>query len=329
MKKKIQRIYFVHQGLLSFVKKDLEILKAKYDVRAINNYRTPLLKVPRNIAGLLWCDLVFCWFGGPRFIAPVVLARLFRKKIVIVAGGYDVVKLPEIGYGNMTGGIRTRLQKLIFRLAHRIICISQSNKREAVTNAEIPNEKITMIYHGFEVSDINSTTKDNMAITIGRVSNFNLRRKGLLPFIDAAQYFPDVSFFLVGSIDKGIEANLPPELPSNLKLTGYVTDEELNNFLMRAKVYVQASMHEGFGCAVAEAMLYECIPVVSDCFALPEVVGDCGYLFEPDNFKDLKAKIQIALNDEESTGKKARSRIVSRFPIEARRKSLLDLIDSL
>lgn len=329
MVKKIQRIYFVHQGLLSFVKKDLEILETKFDVKPINNYHTPIFKIPRNIAGVLWCDLVFCWFGGPRFIAPIVLGRLFGKKIVIVAGGYDVVKLPEIGYGNMNGGIRTWLQKFIFKLAHRIICISQSNKREAVINAEIPAEKITMIYHGFDVPDINSTQKENMVITIGRVSKFNIRRKGLLPFIYVARFFPDVPFFLVGSIDKGIEASLPRELPSNLKLTGYVSDEELNKFLMRAKLYVQASMHEGFGCSVAEAMLYECIPVVSDCYALPEVVGDAGYYFEPGNIEDLKEKISIALQNGDETGKKARLRIENKFPVAFRKQNLIEIIESV
>jgi glycosyltransferase involved in cell wall biosynthesis len=129
-------------------------------------------------------------------------------------------------------------------------------------------------------------------------------------------------------MDNGIKEKIEDKMPPNVTLAGWVSDEELEDYFRRAKVYVQASMHEGFGCSVAEAMLHECIPVVSNCYALPEVVGNAGYLVITGSLEDLREKIEMALMDREGTGKKARARIEKLFSIEQRRNALHRLIDS-
>ena len=323
------KIYFVHQGLLSFVKKDLEILRQKHELRTANNFNATILKVPANLLGVLWCDVVFCWFGSPRFIVPIGLGRLLGKRVVIVAGGYDVASLPEIGYGNMRGGVIAAIQKQLFKIGHNIICISESNRKETICNAAVPAEKITMIYHGFHTPKTAGDDKEDMAITVGRVSEGNLSRKGLSHFIEAARFFPDIPFYMIGAVDETAKEALGEALPPNLTLTGYVTDEELKNYFSRSKVYVQASMHEGFGCSVAEAMQHGCIPVVSNVFALPEVVGDAGYVFQSQDLEDMRRKIELALKDNGTMAQKARKRVKHRYAIEDRKRKLLQLIETL
>ena len=72
----------------------------------------------------------------------------------------------------------------------------------------------------------------------------------------------------------------------NVELTGWLSDEDLLDAYRRAAVYVQASRHEGFGLAVAEAMLAGCVPVVMNVTAMPEVVGDAGVLIESQDPED-------------------------------------------
>ena len=111
-------------------------------------------------------------------------------------------------------------------------------------------------------------------------------------------------------------------------LAGFVEDKEMLNILSQAKVYVQVSEHEAFGCAIAEAMLCECVPVVSRVGAIPEVVGDCGYYVDILDHKEKAEKIKLALKDTQ-TGKIARKRIIENFTLERRREELLKAVSSL
>ena len=97
----------------------------------------------------------------------------------------------------------------------------------------------------------------------------------------------------------------------------------------RAKVYVQVSIHESFGCSVAEAMLCECIPVVSRRAALPEVVGDCGYYVNDLNPESVAEKIKEALLVSDGLGKRASERIKTVFPLKKRKVELLKAIKEL
>ncbi len=87
----------------------------------------------------------------------------------------------------------------------------------------------------------------------------------------------------------------------------------------RAAVYVQASRHEGFGLAVAEAMLAGCVPVVMNVTAMPEVVGDAGVLIESQEPDAVAAGIRRALELGPDAARRARERILTSFPMESRR----------
>ena len=95
-------------------------------------------------------------------------------------------------------------------------------------------------------------------------------------------------------------------------------------YYQRAKVYVQVSAHEGFGCSLAEAMLCECVPVVTNKGAIPEVVGDTGFYVPYGDLKATAEAIKEALKSDR--GKEARERIKRMFPVEKREEKLVSLI---
>ena len=321
------RIYFLYTGMLSFVRKDIEILGTVHEVRTDSNYKKLFRNMAKNLRAILWTDLLFCWFGSINYLPSVIAAKLLGRDVFVVAGGYDVVNMPAIGYGNMRGGMKTILVRLIFRLADRIIAVSESNRREIVENAGIDPLKVTLIYHGFAPGHPDpSVQKERAVITVGEVTRRNLRRKGLENFVRAAAYFPGIPFRLVGKWSDDSYLYLKKIASSNVEILGYVDDHVLSDMLGRAKVYVQASLHEGFGCSAAEAMLHRCVPVVSDAYSLPEVVGDCGFLVRPGDVEDLRQKISSALAADAAVGERARQHILDTFPLERRAARLLETV---
>jgi glycosyltransferase involved in cell wall biosynthesis len=112
-----------------------------------------------------------------------------------------------------------------------------------------------------------------------------------------------------------------------VELAGWASDEELRDWYRRAAVYVQASRHEGFGLAVAEAMLAGCVPVVMDVTAMPEVVGDAGVLISSQAPDEVADGVRRALELGEAAQRRARERIAAKFPLERREEGILRLVE--
>lgn len=87
-------------------------------------------------------------------------------------------------------------------------------------------------------------------------------------------------------------------LDGKVTFTGYVTDEQLNASLSRAKVFAMPSIAELQSIATMEAMA-TALPVVgANAMALPHLIhdGENGFLFEPGNVEELAAKLTQVLS---------------------------------
>ena len=89
-------------------------------------------------------------------------------------------------------------------------------------------------------------------------------------------------------------------LPAHVHFTGYVSDPDLAELLNASDALVFPSLWEGFGLPAVEAM--SCgIPVLASNRggSLPEVVGDAGLLFEPEDPDAIASCVIGLLRDEE------------------------------
>ena len=307
----------------TFTDIDGQVLAERFEVA---EYYQPGLRprVFEIIGKLRRSDVVVAWFASWHSFAALALARLLRRPSVLVVGGFDTANVPDIGYGWQRGGIRQWVSRRTMRLATRLVTNSDSSLAEIETNVGLDPRRVTVIHHGLADRFPGGGQPDRarMALTVGVVRRRNLLRKGLLPFVRAAARLPDVEFVVAGNWRDDAVNVLRNEAAPNVRLTGFLEDAELDALFERAGVYVQASRHEGFGLALAEGMLAGCVPVVTDAGALPEVVADVGVTISAPTPELIADGVTRALAMDREEGARARSRILSDFPLRTRAEAL-------
>ena len=326
MKKK--RVLYVHSRKASFVAIDRAILTERYEVEDLYQPgRVPnLLKVVPAVAR---ADLVFGWFASWHTFFPITLAWLLRKPSVQIIGGFDTANMPDIGYGYQQGGLRRWASRWIMRRASRLITNSYYSRSEIAANTPIPPERVTVVHHGVPdpFGDLDpEREREPLAITVGHLVKTTLMQKGHQPFVEAAKHLPDVRFVFVGKAHDDAISHLRALAPPNVEFTGWLSDDDLEETYRRASVYVQASRHEGFGLAVAEAMLAGCVPVVMDVTAMPEVVDGAGILISSQAPEAVAAGVREALALGPDAHQRARDRILGTFPMQIRRNGILRVV---
>lgn len=319
-------ILFVHNYPTKFVQIDLALLSEKYQVREWYQ-RTRLVNLPALAAAVRGSDLVFGWFAGPHTFFSSIIANALGRPSVLVVGGYDTASLPQIGYGSMRGGIRRWVARTAMLKASHLVAFSDFSRNEAIRNAGMRDEKVDVVFLGIEDCRATSMTKEEMIVTVGGLDRVNLRRKGLEAFVRAAAGLPELAFVLIGDWRDGSADYLRSIATANVRLTGRLGEPQLQDYLGRARIYVQASLHEGFGLSVAQAMQRESVPVVTRAGALPEVVGEAGVYLESAEPTAVIDGIRQALKLDASWGKRARERVIREFPLARRRQGLYDVIE--
>jgi glycosyltransferase involved in cell wall biosynthesis len=323
----VKQVLYVHSRKASFVAIDREILASAYEVEDLyqpGRWPNPLAIV----RGVARADLVFGWFASWHTFFPITLAALLRKPSVMIIGGFDTANMPDIGYGYQQGGLRRWASRWIMRRARRLITNSRYSLSEIERNTPIDPRRVTVLHHGVpDPFGEEPGAKERQALTVGAIDHGTLVQKGQIPFVKAAGELPDVRFVFAGkALDDSIE-QLRALAGDNVEFTGWLSDDDLHDVYRRSAVYVQASLHEGFGLAVAEAMLAGCVPVVMDVTAMPEVVGDAGVLIGSQQPAEVAAAVRRALDLGPEAPRRARQRILREFPMERRRNGLLKVVE--
>jgi glycosyltransferase involved in cell wall biosynthesis len=329
MKEKI--LIVCPQESSSFVQLDASLLSDRFDVEVLSfsRFRKPkILSTAFAIARSLTREKISCivmWFSVPH-LAPVIvlLARLFRVRVVAITGGFDIAYVPVIAWGEMGIWWKRLLQRFTLHRVDRILPFSDFSRTDTLKYA--PARITSTLYPGIDTSRyVPSGSKENLIITACNLINtFSITQKGLDVFSKCAEALPEYEFLIIGGIDANDASarEFVRRAAANLKFTErYISDEELLSLYQRAKVYVQVSAHEGFGIACAEAMACECVPVGTTNTSLVEVIGSAGFLVA---YKDVPATVDAIRNASVSPlGAEARKRVVENFTVERRRSGLL------
>ena len=285
-------------------------------------------------------DVYVSFFAGYSSFLPGIFAKFFGKPHLIILGGTDCCSFPSFNYGNFNKKLLGLFTGASLKSATHFAPVDLSLiESENVYVKEVfpkqgykifcPKAKapFTVINIGYDSEKFYCSKPKikNSFLTMAQMNWPNYSRKGIDLFFEMAKRFPECTFTLVGHKPEMKFENTP----SNISLVEFIPYEKLRDVYSEHEFYLQLSIMEGFPSAPCEAMLCECIPIVSNVAALPEIAGDTGFILEKKNEDLLEQLIYKALNsDKEMLRKKARQRIIDKYPKDLREK-LVQLIDSI
>ncbi len=209
--------------------------------------------------------------------------------------------------------------------ADHLIAVSESTKKDLITKIQIPRNKITVVYEGFNNQlfrhRLSSGTLSKSLLEFGIVPNNYFLfvgtiqpRKNLMRLIEAYSLYchaelvsasrsrnefgmtdiPDL--VLAGS--KGWLADEIYALPEKLgikdkvKFLGYVPDEKLPDLYQGAVALLFPSLFEGFGLPILEAFASGCPVLTSTSSSLPEVGGKAALYVDPESINSIAEGIK-------------------------------------
>ncbi|TVP51704.1 MAG: glycosyltransferase [Mongoliibacter sp.] len=333
----------------SFILQDIELLSERYEL-TINHYdwRNKALApvyLFRQFFHLLvtipQCRFILIHFGGYWSFFPTLLGKIFGKPSYIILHGTDCASIPELNYGSLRIPLLKWFCKKSYEWATKLFPVSDSliftknsyiNYEKPIFNGlkhHFPNLQtpILVIPNGFDthfwVPDEKLKTNPNSYLTVLSTSQFYLKGGDLI--IQLAEQMPESKFQLVG-------LNCPPDIerPKNVEFLGRLEKKELKIRYQSSAYYMQISSFEGFGCALCEAMLCGCIPIVSEVNALSQIIGDTGVTVPFRRFSNLQISVQMinSLTKGQNINQYARKRIMELFPLEKRRDLLFESLQN-
>jgi len=218
------------------------------------------------------------------------------------------------------------LERQYFRLflkttakqANLIFTVSESSGRDIMEYLNIPAERIVVAHNGLDptIAEEEGVPYESLKRIHGIRRKFILfvgqmiKSKNVPRMIRAFAKCPeakDYDFVLLGQAGAGmheIELTIKKEsLASNLKQrihhVKWATTEQLVSFYKHASALFYASLYEGFGFPLIEAMVCGLPIITSDRSSMPEVVGDAALLVDPKDEDAMAHQLGRILTDEE------------------------------
>lgn len=168
--------------------------------------------------------------------------------------------------------------KISFSATDKIISVSHGVTNDLVEKFHVPDDKITTIYNGLDLVEINilkkanndnmNYWKKNLIICMGRLVTQKGHEFLIRAFYQVKQHLPNYKLLIIGKgplRQKLLSLVSKLELQGDVLLLGFVDNPY--KYLHKAKLFVLPSLYEGFGNVLLEAL----------ACGLPVISTDCHY----------------------------------------------------
>jgi glycosyltransferase involved in cell wall biosynthesis len=250
----------------------LDVVEVSYPATSrLRTLAADVLWYPRLRAD---ADVLHC----PTFRGP------FRARQPLVVTVHDLAVLRHPEWFNRWTSTYSRLAvPRVVAAATRVIAVSEFTKRELVSLLDVPAGKVTVVPNGVEdvFTPVGPRAEGDYVLAVGTLEP----RKNLARIAQAV----DGELRVVGVRGWG---GVDP--PPNVTWLGDVDDVELAALYRGARCLVYASLYEGFGIPVAEALACGCAIVTSRGSAMEEIAGDDAIYVDPTSVESIRDGIARA-----------------------------------
>ena len=256
------------------------------------------------------------------YFEPFFLSLPFKKRGKTIITIHDLTPLlfPEMFSVGMRGRVKYQIQKFIAKNADAVITDSNSSKKDIEKLMGIASNKVFSVPLAaaphFKILQLSSQDKKKISEKYGLSEKFALYvgdatpNKNLRRLIDAVQ-ISGIPLVMAGGAlaKKDVDLSHPwnvdllyvkqaVEKNSNVKILGFVPDDELVELYNMARVFVFPSLYEGFGLPLLEAAACGCPIITSDRGSIPEVMGSAAIYVNPEDINAIAMKLtEMFTND--------------------------------
>lgn len=221
----------------------------------------------------------------PTFYSDYFLPYLNGKPYVITV--HDMI--PELFPSEFDKRNEQLLNKakLVLKAAH-VLTVSEKTKEDLISILNIPDDKVTVIYHGAPTNIskdvIKPLVRGKYILFVGNrggYKNFMPMIKALVPILKIHR---ELNVVCTGNSFCKKEKQIFKEYCIEDQLIHIQpNDMEILNLYKNALCFIFPSMYEGFGIPILEAWKADCPVLLNKKSCFPEVAGEAAVYFNVDN----------------------------------------------
>ncbi len=215
-----------------------------------------------------------------------------------------------------------RMQKKVARRLPKILTVSESSRRDIVTDFGVDPSRLEVITLGVDDVFV-PPTAPRVPGRIVAMASADAPMKGIGTLLEAFAKLRterDVELVLITKPGKRTTRLIDDlGIADDVRFVNGISESELVDVMGSAEVACVPSLYEGFSLPTAELMACATPLVVSRAGAIPEVVGDdgaCATMVTPGDVGELEAAIEELLDDpkrREAMGRAGRERVLDTF----------------
>lgn len=243
-------------------------------------------------------------FTGPLdlFISSDWTQPPTRCKKATIIHDLAYLRYPETIHPSILETQKKRM-KWVMKEIDYVIATSIATKSDIISLLNISRSKITSLYSGVTMQlpaeETVRTVREKFnlqgpfVLTVGKVEP----RKNSARLIEGFTQTKKDDWDLVIVGPQGWDYVSKETKKTNIKFTGYISDDELSALYHLCQFFVYPSLWEGFGYPVIEAMLHKKAVAASNNSSLKELVEGHGVLFDPLSTFDIAASLTTLMDD--------------------------------